>query len=208
VLVFFDESGDAGMKGKAGSSRLFIVTAILFEENEGAEACDIRITDLKRRLRLHDDFEFHFNSCSDRFRRSFFETVAGADFFYHSVVLNKPKLWGEGFKDKNSFYKYAARLVFENARSNLSRAKVVIDKCGNRDFRRELSRYLQRRMNDGNQVLIRKISMEPSHSNNLLQLADMVCGAVFRSFNTEKENRFEFRRMVNHRELRVQVWPK
>jgi len=208
MLVFFDESGDSGMKRKAGSSRLFIVTAVLFEENAEAETCDFKIADLKRRLGLRENFEFHFNSCSDHFRRSFFETITASEFFYHSVVLNKSKLWGEGFKEKNSFYKYAAGLVFENARSNLSQAKVVIDKCGNRDFRRELSKYLQRRMNEGNQVLIRKISMEPSHSNNLLQLADMVCGAVSRSFDTEKANRFEFRRIVNHRELRVQVWPR
>jgi hypothetical protein len=37
MLVFIDESGDSGMKGKAGSSRLFVVTAILIEENEDAE---------------------------------------------------------------------------------------------------------------------------------------------------------------------------
>jgi hypothetical protein len=63
-------------------------------------------------------------------------------------------------------------------------------------------------MNDGKNVLIRKVSMEPSHSNNLLQLADMVSGAVFRSFKTEKKNRMEFRRLLNARELDVQVWPK
>jgi len=196
------------MKGKQGSSRLFIVTAILFEENEEAERCDLRIGEIRRELQVHQRFEFHFNKCSDRYRRAFLSGIAGSGFFYHSVVLNKSKLWGEGFKDKDSFYKYAASLVFENAKAHLLQAKVVVDRCGDREFRNQLAKYLKRRMNDGNKVLIRKVTMEPSHSNNLLQLADMVCGAVFRSFDTTKNNRMEFRKLLNAKELRVQVWPR
>ena len=121
---------------------------------------------------------------------------------------NKAKLWGEGFKYKDSFYKYAAGLVFENAKTRLVDAKLVLDECGNRDFKTQLSKYLKKRMNDDKRILIKKLRMEPSHSNNLLQLADMVCGAVFRSFDTRDRNRREFRRIVSHRELMVQVWSK
>lgn len=208
MLVFIDESGDSGMKNKAGSSAFFIVTAVLFEDDEEAEGCDKRIADLREEIGKHECFEFHFNQCSDDLRCQFLTAVSGYGFFYHSIVLNKAKLWGKGFQHKDSFYKYAAGLVFENAKPNLSQAKVVIDRCGNRDFRIQLSRYLQRRMNEGHDVLIKRVAMEASHSNSLLQLADMVCGAVARSFNVAKANRFIFRKIIRHRELRVQVWPK
>jgi Protein of unknown function (DUF3800) len=207
VLVFIDESGNSGMKGKPGSSRFFVVTAVLFEDNEEADSCDKRINDLRAELGLDENFEFHFNSCSDRLRTRFLEVVAGSNFFYHSIVLNKTKLWGAGFQFKESFFKYAASLVFENAKSQLLDAKVVLDECGNREFKNQLSKYLERRMNDGNRVLIKKVRMEPSHSNNLLQLADMICGAVFRSLDMTKTDRMRFRRLVNYRELKVQVWP-
>lgn len=196
------------MNGKPGSSRLFVVTAILIEDNEDAEYCDRRISILKQELRLNDKFEFHFNRCSDTFRRRFLETVVGCNFFYHSIVLNKAKLWGPGFKYKEPFYKYAAGLVFENAKAHLAEATVVLDECGNRDFRSQLSKYLRKRMNDGKRVLIKKVRMEPSHSNNLLQLADMVCGAVNRSFDTSRQHRMYFRRLISARELNVQVWPR
>lgn len=208
MLVFIDESGDSGMKGKLGSSRIFVVTAILFEDNEDAQECDAHINQLRAELRLHENHEFHFNRCNDKIRRRFLEAVSGSQFFYHSIVLNKTKLWGEGFKHKDSFYKYAAGLVFENAKARLLNAKVVLDECGNRDFKNQLSKYLKRRMNDGEHVLIKKLTMESSHSNNLLQLADMVCGAVYRSFDTAREDRRKFRRIIAHRELMVQVWPK
>ena len=207
MLVFFDESGDSGMKGKLGSSPFFVVTAVLFEDNDEAEKCEQAIRTVRVTLGVHQHFEFHFNNCNDRIRSTFLSSVAQSAFFYHSVVLNKAKLWGKGFQNKASFYKYAAGLVFENAKKELVQAKVVIDKCGNREFQHELSKYLKNRLNsDGN--LIRKISMEPSHSNDLLQLADMVCGAVARSLNPQKHDRFTYRKIVRHRELRVQIWPR
>ena len=43
MLVFVDESGDAGMKLDEGSSEFFVVTAVLFEENDAANDCAERI---------------------------------------------------------------------------------------------------------------------------------------------------------------------
>lgn len=57
-------------------------------------------------------------------------------------------------------------------------------------------------------TLIKKVRTEPSHSNNLLQLADMVCGAVARSFRPDKPDRHVYRKLIRHRELGVQVWPR
>jgi hypothetical protein len=207
MLVFLDESGDSGMKGKPGSSAFFIVTAVLFEDHDEADRCEKTIKAFRQHKHLHEKFEFHFNSCRDELRCDFLTAISECSFFYHSVVLNKAKMWGKGFQDKNSFYKYAAGLVFENAKQELVQAKVVIDKCGNREFRDQLGKYLKRRMNTGSN-LIRKVSMERSHSNDLLQLADMICGAIARSFNVQKPERMAFRKIVKHRELRVQVWPR
>ncbi|HXH50166.1 MAG TPA: DUF3800 domain-containing protein [Terriglobia bacterium] len=208
MLIFLDESGDCGMKDRQGSSKYFVVTTVLFEENDAASACDIHIGEMRAALRLHEDYEFHFNRCSDFIREQFLKGVIDQDFFYSAVVLNKAKLWGEGFKDKNSFYKYTTRLVFENIKEHLQRATVVIDRCGERRFRDSIGSYLRRKINDGNPELIKKVKMEPSHSNNLLQLVDMVSGAIFRSFRHDKKNRRFFRKIISSRELRVQVWPR
>jgi hypothetical protein len=207
MLVFVDESGDSGMKRKRGSSALFVVTAIIFDENESATACDQKISDLRGELNLHPDSEFHFNKCCDDYRSKFLEAVALMDFLHVSFVLNKEKLWGPGFAYKEPFYKYATKLLFENAKPHLTRASVTIDRSGDREFTRELERYLKRKINTESEI-IRKVKCEPSHSNNLLQLADMVCGAIARSYRTDKTSPRKFRRLVGHRELSVQVWPR
>lgn len=208
MLAFVDESGDCGMSGKKGSSRFFVVTTVLFEDNDSASECDECISNLRSKLRLHRNYEFHFNKCHNRVKERFLKGVLNQDFLYLSVVLNKSKLWGEGFQDKESFYKYTANLVFQNAKPQLSNATIVIDKCGEREFRQSLSKYLKRRINQGGREIIKKVRMEPSHSNNLLQLTDMITGAVSRSFRLDKADRWAFRRIVRPRELRVQVWPK
>ena len=207
MLVFVDESGDSGMKGKVGTSALFVMTAVFFEENDDAEECDRLIEGAKKLAFRHPNAGFHFSKCSDDLRRTFFGTIAGSPFFYLSVVLHKAKLWVPSFQEKDSFYKYTASLLFENAKPYLTNATIVVDRCGNREFRQQLEKYLKRKINTRTET-IRKVKTEASDSNNLLQLADMICGAVARSYRGDQNGANEFRHMVSHREISVQVWPR
>jgi len=209
MLVFIDESGDPGMKGRLGTSEYFIVTAVIFEDDEEAESCDDMISEFRAEIGKRETFEFRFNTCCNDFRIRFLDSIKGCEFFYYSLILNKSKLWSVGFHDKESLYKYATSLVFENAKPLLRNATVIIDKCGDRQFKYRLSSYLKRKMNEPQNALIKKVKMEDSHSNNLLQLADMVCGAVARSFRKRSgEDRLCYRKIIRHREGRVQLWPK
>lgn len=208
MLVFIDESGDPGLKLNAGSSDYFIVTLVAFEDNEEALAADQRIEALKGELGFRREFEFKFNKLKGDFREAFLSAVAGFGWFYFSIVINKRKLTGPGFRFKESFYKYTCGLVFENAKPHLDQATVVIDGSGSREFRRQLGSYLRKRVNEpSGSRFIRKVKVQDSQSNNLVQLADMVCGAVARSY-MEKEDAQRYRRLIAHREIYVQFWPK
>ena len=125
------------------------------------------------------------------------------------IVINKPKLTGPGFHFKESFYKYTCSLVFENAKPHLNDATVVIDGSGSREFKKQLSAYLRKRVRDADsgKCVIKKVKIQDSRSNNLLQLADMVCGAVARCYSGKAEAR-ECRNLIRHREIYVQFWPK
>ena len=99
-------------------------------------------------------------------------------------------------------------MLVNNAKPHLENATIVVDKLGNRDFRKELAVYLQRKINTkGGTKHVKKVKMEDSRSNNLLQLADMICGAVARSFCSDKSDRMIYRRVISHREMHIQVWP-
>jgi len=211
VLVFIDESGDSGFKFDRGSSKHFVIAAVIFRSAFAADACDRSIEGLKRKLGFHLGREFHFSESSDRVRGEFFRCVAGEDFAYHAFVINKQMLSAQAksFQDGKSFYRFAVSIVCENARSLLSEAKIVIDKNGDRFFRQYLEKHLKEQMTDPEgRCLIRRVAMEASHSNNLVQLADMICGAVARSFSTDAADAQRFRNIMKRREKRVQFWPK
>jgi hypothetical protein len=183
-----------------------VVTLVTFEENEEAVACDQRIRLLKRELGLLESYEFKFSKTSQELRKKFLETVMPYEFFYFSIVINKDpaKLYGGGFRYKGPFYKYTCGLVFENAKPHLRDATVVIDGSGSREFKRQFQAYLKRKVGSD---IIRKVKIQESSGNNLIQLADMVAGAVNRSF-TKKGDRECYRRMISGKEMSVQVWPK
>ena len=182
------------------------MTAILFEDHDEANECDARINAIRTELGLSPHYEFHFNKSDKRIRNQFLEKVAPFEFFYLAVVVDKPKLRNPAFQKKESLVKYASGLVFENAKPHLKDAIVVIDANGSRDFRNQLSKYLKKRIkDDAGYRLVKKVKTARSYGNNLVQLADMVSGAVWRSF---KQQDGSYRGLVSARELRVQVWPK
>lgn len=209
MLIFIDESGDSGLKLNEGSSKFFTVGLTVFEDYSEATACDQRIQLLKKELGWEENSEFHFKRNSDKIRKSFLQAVAPYNFFYYGIVINKDpkKLFGDGFKNKSSFYKYACGLVFENAKEKLRQAIVIVDKTGNLDFRNQLAKYLRKKMNQ-NEKLIKQVKMQRSESNNLLQLADYIAGVINRSVINTRKKSDEFRKIIAHREIYVQIWPK
>lgn len=209
MLVFIDESGDSGLKVTQGSSRYFTVSLVVFEDHDEAIACDKRIELLKRELGWDSGSEFHFKNNSERVRIAFLKAVVPYNFFYYGIVINKDpvKLYGEGFRNKESFYKYACGLVFENAKEKLRNAIVLVDRSGSLDFRTQLAKYLKRKVNTG-PTSVKKVKMQKSESNNLLQLADYVAGTINRSVTNTKKHPDEYRKIIAHREIHVQVWPQ
>lgn len=209
MLVFVDESGDTGTKIEGGSSEVFIVTLVVFEENEEAEAVDCRIKLLKEELKLQEDFEFHFSHTHPKYKKHFFEAVSGHNFFYFGIVIQKKDLVGEEFKTKDSFYKYVCGLVFQNAKPYLNNARVVLDKREGKKFNKAFGTYLKRMINvEPDTKHIKRVKAENSKNNNLIQLADMVCGAIKCCYKKPSKRMWDYRKMISHREIYVQVWPR
>ena len=210
MLVFIDESGDPGRKILNGSSTHFVIGLVTFGDNDDALECDQRIDHLREELGLPPTYEFHFSKNSKRIREAFLDAVSPFHFFYHVFALNKDpdKLVGPGFDVKASLYKYAARITFENARPFLSDANVIIDRSGDKKFRDELAIYLRRRIRDENdKSLIRKLKLQDSSKNNLLQLADYVASSSNRAICGRPDGVEYRRKYLGHHEISFRVWP-
>ncbi len=207
MLVFFDESGDTGWKMDNGSSELFTVTMVVFEDHDEAQATDDRIALLRRELGKGTDYEFHFAKTPDPIRRAFFEAVAPHNFFFFSFVIAKRELDAKDWSSAEAFYRWVCGLIFESAKPHLDNAIVRLDESGGRGFRAQVGTDLKRQMNrDSGRTLVKKVVFSDSKANNLLQLVDMVCGAVARA---QSENqKADFYRLIRHRQIWVRRWPE
>lgn len=208
MLVFIDESGDTGRKLNKGSSKFFVISMIVFDDNKIVELCDKEIDKLRKDLNLKLKYEFHFSNNSDKVKLKFLEIINKYQFMYFSVVIDKDpkKLWGPGFKDKESFYKYSCSMVITNAMQYLSDAIVILDRSGNPVFRNRLAKYLNQKINF-NKKIIKKIKQQNSKSNNLLQLADYITGIVNRK-QTKGKNWQLYYKYIRAKEFSIQIWPK
>lgn len=209
MLAFVDESGDPGMKLERGSSRLFAVGIVTFDDRAEAEACDERISKLRGELSLARNYEFHFARNSKRVRREFLGAVSHFQFQYHVFALEKAHVNSPGFQHKDSLYKWTARTAFENAKPFLVEATVTLDKCGDRQFRDQFAAYLRQRINPkSGERHIAKVKLQDSHANNLLQLADYVVGVGAGALQGHTEETDLRRRFLVDRERSQVRWPK
>jgi hypothetical protein len=210
MLIFVDESGDTGMSGKEGQSKYFVVTLVRFENDDEGERVDARIDRLRSELGLNPRFEFRFHETKSAIRQRFLKAMVPLDWGFLAFVMNKRGLWSPSFRSSETLYKHTAQYVFENARPYLNEAKVVIDKTGSARFRRELSRHLKSLLNPGRgqPQKIKKIKPAISARNNLVQLADMVCGSIYRSMLVDKKDRLLYRAIIEGKAIEpVRVWP-
>ena len=80
MLVFIDDSGDAGFKIEKGSSRFFVIALVIFDDELEAQKTAVTIKELKRELKFPDDVEFKFCKSSHDVRRKFLSAVCKYNF--------------------------------------------------------------------------------------------------------------------------------
>ena len=206
VLAYVDESGCTGMRLNDGASAFYAVTAVLFEDREVADEC-YRLID-----RLRDEWrvakEFHFSKLRHDLRVRFFQEVSRLPFQYVSLCFDKKRILEQGTVITTPFLHFQVKAIFEVLAPKMSSSTVVIDKSGSSDFRKALAKQLKQALNSSfDREVIKKVKEQHSHTHCLLQLADMVCGAVARSFYPAKKNQGAYREIIAHRELTVVLWP-
>ncbi|MEZ6234937.1 MAG: DUF3800 domain-containing protein [Phycisphaerales bacterium] len=207
MWVFVDEAGDAGFKFDQGSTRYFTVTAIVFKTRDHAVSCSGDIRRLREDWGWREDAEFKFNTMNSRRRVAFLEAVASADFTFHAFTLDKTGLWHNALRDKHSVYTRVVAWVFDNALHELENARVVFDRYGNRDLYQSIAAQIEWVQNQRKRPgCVQSIVAEDSHKTNLLQVADVVCGAVLR-YHSGKKDAATYLPIIKKRQGTLRLWP-
>lgn len=182
MLILIDESGDAGFKIAKGSSPYFVVAMVIFRDFAEAERASAAIAEARVRLRVKP--EFKFNKSSHPVRDGFFSAVRPFQFGVRALVVEKARIYSESLRDdKDRFYNYFVQMLLKHDNEALRGARIKIDGSGDREFKQELESYLKRQCQGGK---IASVKFAESHRDNLIQLADMVAGAIARSYRSDE----------------------
>jgi hypothetical protein len=178
LLVFIDESGDPGFKLGRGSTSHFVVAMVIFDKNEDAEFTSRVIKDALMDLKIRP--EFKFSKTSDNKKDEFFSRIGKCKFRVRALVVDKEKIYSKNLReDDEKFYNYFVRLLIDFQELKQNNVSVKIDGSGDREFKKELNRYLRSQIKSNLKL---KIELVDSNKNYLIQLADMVAGAIAKSY--------------------------
>ncbi len=191
MLVLIDESGCAGFKLGKGSTPYFVVGMVVFHDYGEAERTSRTIEGARAALRVKP--EFKFSKCSDRARDGFFHAVAPHVFQVRALVIDKARIYSSHLRaDHDDFYSYFVQMLMRHDDGALVGASIKIDGSGDREFKRALTAYLRQEIGPGK---IAKLRFVDSRQDNLIQLADMVTGAIARSYSG-RANADRWRKMI------------
>lgn len=181
MLVFIDESGDPGFKLTRGSTSHFVMAMVIFDTNQDAENAAEVIKQAMTELNVKP--EFKFSKSRDHVRNEFFKKVKSCNFRVRALVVDKSIIYSQNLRENDEkFYNYFVKQLINFDELKLNNASIKIDGSGDREFKNELLRYLRSQIRPN---LTFKIKFVDSHKDFLIQLADMVAGAISRSYSND-----------------------
>ena len=208
MLGFVDESGDTGFRFDRNSSPCFVVAMVLVPSDDEAQSIGHTIDDLKADLGK-PSMEFHFAKTDDKTREKFFTAVRKHDFKVIASVCKKSGI--QSLKGNHAGILLASfSTLMEYARDTglLDSANIKYDEAGNNAFQKKLSSSLLAKVNGPDAGrFIKRCEPQRSAGNNLLQLVDMICGAVARPYNKPARESQDLLKIIKHRVYPVHEWP-
>ncbi len=192
TYVFLDESGDAGFRIAEGSTPLFCIAAVIFNNSEEITATESVIVNLRQQLNLKATHEFRFSKEPDHLRAAFCQAVVTCPFRIRAIVVDKNRIYSQKLRTSaNDFYQFVAAQLLKHNFGQITNAKIYID--GRMD--RELITHLKRELNQETR-LIQSIKFYDSQYNSIIQLADMGAGSIARSYKRNKKDCHEYRKIL------------
>jgi hypothetical protein len=180
-IIDIDDSGDAGFQFRRLSSKYFSIACIVFDDCLDAEEMILKIKRLRGSLGWPNYREFKFHKSSSAVRRMFLNEVQSGNFKVWAILADKTKIT-DPLLEKNSgrFYNFIIKEVLNRHREEIENADICIDGKAKKTYKQIAVAYFRTHINS-DRKRIRRIRFVDSRKDDLIQLADMVVGALQRS---------------------------
>lgn len=196
--IFIDDSGDPGVK--MGASNNFVMSAVVFSAAKDVEKADSEISKFRGMLGWRSESEFKFRKTRKEIILELLKLSRDFNYEIYSIFTDKEML-------KNCLSRVGSREVYNTAIAELLRmvpdadeVKVKIDGKTEKKYAKETRTYFRKIARAKKAT----VDYEDSRKNNLLQLADLVSGAVNRSLDRDKTDAGEYLAVIKKKITRLE----
>ncbi|WDF45376.1 DUF3800 domain-containing protein [Chryseobacterium sp. KACC 21268] len=207
VIAFADEFGNNSFKFSSESTH-FIAAAII-----------VNIEDLdefysgveKIRAKYFQTGEIKSSKIKDNHtrRKIILTEIVKLKFNIYSVVVDKTKLYGEGFKFKKSFYKYLNGILYKELYKSFPQLELKVDEHGGNEFMLEFKEYVKqnhiRTLFEGSDFFVSESKEELG-----VQVADLMAGTLGYIYDEHKKSSFSdsFMEIISDKIISINHFPK
>jgi len=192
MYAYVDESGDPGFAFQRGSSHYLVLVLLLVDDPIPLHQA---VHDLRLALGLPERQEFKFAETSNQWRRSFFTAIRPYPFRAYSLVLDKRR-WPAAYPShRRQLYPELVQSLLAFVGQELRDALLVMDEAvQSREHQARFATALRHALRSAEIPPVARVVQHRSHSDNLIQVADMVAGAVARAYERGDTQYFQLLR--------------
>ena len=207
TIAFADEFGTNSFAFDTQGSH-FIVCSIILDKKE-LPTIESEVEAIRKRYFQTGEIKSSGVGPKHQRRMLVLEKLCQLNFQIYAVVVNKRQLVSEGFKYKNSFYKFVNGLVYKELYKTFPNLTLIVDEFGANDFMLGFKKYvLKEHVRDlfqGSEFL-----QENSHDNIMIQVADFFAGTLGYCFDELKKGQHseEFLKIIEPRLSSVNHFPQ
>ncbi|MDE5518184.1 DUF3800 domain-containing protein [Elizabethkingia meningoseptica] len=207
VIAFADEFGNNSFKFSTESTHFIIASVIV--NYEDLEEFYIEVE--KIRSKYFQTGEIKSSKVKDNHKRRLLvlSELSKLKFNIYSVVVDKTKLYGEGFKYKKSFYKYLNGILYKELYKTFPKLELKVDEHGGNEFMLEFKEYVRqnhiRTLFEGSEFFVNKSDKELG-----VQIADFVAGTLGYIFDEHKKSEYsdQFLKALAGKIISINHFPK
>jgi hypothetical protein len=185
-----DEAGDASFNFGKGASRYFVVAVVATQD---ADALRATLINLRKSENFSEVFEFHFNALtSGKLREKTLIALREADFMAWAIIVDKTNipLPLRALSGMQFYLYFVAELIERIPVEFREKGTLILDEVGSANAAlAQLKRILKAR---NLQHEFSRIFFRRSRSEDLIQVADLVAGAILRRDAKKDSEAFEY----------------
>jgi hypothetical protein len=197
--VFIDDSGDPGLRNS--NTEKLIVAAVIVVDEERKTLLKKAVDLFRANLGWNEKHEFKFSATEKEIITNLLNFIRNFEFSAYAVVVDKSKIKTANLpKDEAPLYYIVLKELLAKVAQNGQ--KIIIDGKTSKKYSQKVRAYLRQSLRAKN-ITGCDIKFVDSRNDSLVQVADIVAGAVARSYQMGKPDAKKYAKLLKDKIVKI-----